>query len=231
MPSRPLSKPMLKRMYLKTLAEFFKPKGRYRGHSQTVGYTIDLIAENFVIPKLTDAEMIAAHRGAFELERDGFIQRDPKKPDDYRIFTELGQKYVDEQLEDVDLGRIDIDQVLVSDELKRRVRDDYIEGDFESCVSKSFKLLEEMIRKKSNQPASAVGVKLVAAAFGSNGVLKHPDAQTTDESEGIHALMRGAIGWLRNPVNHRTVGHSDGQRTAQILAFADYLLSLVNQCK
>jgi hypothetical protein len=37
-------------------------------------------------------------------------------------------------------------------------------------------------------------------------------------------------GWFKNPSSHRSVGYSDAQQAAHILAFANLLLDLADQC-
>lgn len=226
---RPLTKPVLKKMYLKALYEIKTPKGRFKDHGWAIGAVISLFQHVFQISDLTPAERQLAFRAVYELERDGFLQQDVGQGSEHKIFMERGLKAAEQAFEEINIGWIDIDELLSHEALKSKVRDDYVEGDFESCVFKAFRLLEETVRNKASQPASMLGTSLMAAAFRNGGVLKHPDAQVEPETEGIHALMRGAIGWLKNPASHRTVSHCDPQRTAQILAFADYLLTLTDE--
>jgi uncharacterized protein (TIGR02391 family) len=226
---RPLSKPALKKLFLKLLLEFLEPQGKFSSHSRGADSVISMIPHHFDLEPLTAAEKQSAWRAVFELERDGFIQRDIDQGEVHKIFMERGLKYAKGELGQVELGWIDFDELLRDEELKSRIRDDYVEGDFESCVFKAFRLLEERVRLKASQPASSLGTSLMSEAF-AKGLLKHPDAHVPSESDGIHALMRGAISWFKNPASHRSVAHSDPQVTAEILGFADYLLTLVDQC-
>ena len=88
-----------------------------------------------------------------------------------------------------------------------------------------------MVRKKAGQPASAIGVNLMTTVFKPGAsMLKHPEAQVPSEEESLFYLMRGAIGWFKNPSSHRTVGYDDDHQAAHILGFANLLLDLLDQC-
>jgi uncharacterized protein (TIGR02391 family) len=221
---------MLKKLYLKTLYEIIAPKGKFKSRGWSMEGVIGIIPEVFNIEPLTNEERQIASRAVYELERDGFIQTDIGQSESFKIFMERGLRAAEQELSQINLGWIDIDELLTRDDLKSKVRDDYIEGDYESCVFKAFRLLEESVRVKSGEGANVVGTTLMASAFKAGGRLSHPEAQVDAEQEGLHALMRGAIGWLKNPTSHRTVAHNDPQKTAHILAFANYLLDMVDEC-
>ncbi len=130
------------------------------------------------------------------------------------------------------LSSVDIDQLLLRDDLRSKVRDDFISGDYETAVFKAFRFLQESVRAKAAEPASSLGITLMSAAFSpNNGKLKHPGAAVPQEQDGLHQLMRGAIGWFKNPSSHRTVPREDDQQAAQVLAFANLLLDLLDECK
>lgn len=226
---RPLTKPALKKLYLKTLYEILH--GSLKGG---IGWSISSIVTQMPrvcsIDPLDDDERLIAHRAAYELERDGFIQSDITQSSEFKIFMPRGIHAVESANSDVELGWIDIDELLSRDDLKSKVRDDYVEGDYESCVFKAFRMLEECVRSKSQLDAEKLGTTLMSDAFKpSGGLLRHPSAVTDGEQEGLHALMRGAIGWFKNPSSHRTVSHDDPQTTAMILSLANYLLDKVDE--
>lgn len=230
--SRPFGKELLKKMALKGMAEC-RPGGRFSGYGGSVtGATVvqHLIPELFETGQLTGEEFLQAHRAVFELERDGLIMHDPHQSSSFKMLTDLGRKVVTESLEKMRLPAIDIGQILSRDDLRALVRDDFNAGEYETAVFKAFRYLEESVRAKAAQPPAAIGVNLMTAAFRPNGgVLKHPGAQVDSEAEALHHLMRGAIGWFKNPSSHRTVGYGDVRQAAQILAFANLLLELLDQ--
>ena len=181
---------------------------------------------------LSDKEYEEAIRGVYELERDDYIQQDPtQSSDSFKILTERGLREVENELADMKLPSLNIDELISRDDLRNRVRDDYIAGDYESAIFKAFRLLEESVRKKAGQPASAIGVNLITTVFKPGAsLLKHPEAQVASEEESLFYLMRGAIGWFKNPSSHRTVGYDDDHQAAHILGFANLLLDLLDQC-
>lgn len=127
-------------------------------------------------------------------------------------------------------GPFRLDQVISRGDLLHLVRADFEAGKFEAAVFAAFRYLEESVRAKAKQPASMIGVSLMSAAFGGKGVLAHPDVKVDSEAEAIHQLMRGAIGWYKNPSSHRTVSYSDPQHAVQVLGFDNLLLDLLDQC-
>ncbi len=230
--SRPLPKELLKKMFLKVLHEHERPGGRYSKHGHDYNAIIrEKIPEFFNIPTLSKDEYAEALRAVFELEKDGYIMQNPTQSSNvFKVLTDRGRRIVEKSLEDMKLPSIDINELLTRDDLREKVVDDYLAGDYETAIFKAFKLLEETVRAKANQPPTAIGAKLMSAVFNpSTGRLRHPDAQTPGEVEGFHLLMRGAIMWFKSPIGHRTVGYDD-TKTAQVLAFVNLLLDMVDQC-
>jgi uncharacterized protein (TIGR02391 family) len=218
-------------MFLKTLAEI-GPGKRLSGRSNSYGGVIQVIAELFGIDPLSREEMAFANRAVYELERDGFIWQEFGQSETFKVLSDLGKKVVQDDLANMELASIDIDQFLSRDDLRSRVRDDFNSGDYETAVFKAFRHLEESVRAKAGEPASSVGVSLMSAAFSpATGKLKHPGAAVTQEQDGLHQLMRGAVAWFKNPSSHRTVVRDDAQEAAHVLAFANLLLDLVDQCR
>lgn len=220
-------------MFLKVLYEHKRPGGCYADHGWwSEGIVRKTIAEFFKIDKLTDSEIIDGLRGVFELEKDGYITQDPSQSDGFKIFSDKGRQVVEQDLDKMELPSVDINELLTNDILKIKVYDDYLSGDYESAIFKGIKLLEENVRKKAAQPPDIIGADLMSKAFKPNGgILTHPCAQTTSESEGFHYLMRGAIMWFKNPSSHRTVVYHDAVQVAQVLCLVNLLLDMVEECK
>lgn len=122
-----------------------------------------------------------------------------------------------------------LDQILSHRDLLALVREDFDAGKYEAAIFSAFRFLEESVRARAKQPPSAIGVTLMSAAFSPKGVLKHPEAKVDAEAEALHHLMRGAIGWYKNPSSHRAVRYSDPQHASQVLALANLLLDLLGQ--
>jgi uncharacterized protein (TIGR02391 family) len=230
---RPLNKAILKKMFLKALHEHKRPGGKYAHNSW--GYDSMLTTTflyQFGLTQLSSEEYTTARRAIFELEVSGHIMQDPTQSSDvFKILTDRGLAVVEQELSTMELPSLDINELLSRDDLRNKVRDDYLAGDYESAVFKAFKLVEETVRAKAGQPPSLVGVNLMTTAFKTaGGILQHPETQVDAEREALHQLFRGAIGWFKNPSSHRTVGYKDAQQAAHILAFANLLLELADQC-
>ena len=230
--SRPLPIQILKKMFLKVLHEHKRPGGFYNGHGWSYeGIVRNKITEFFKIERLSDQEYADGLRAVYELERDGFIMRDPSQSEAFKILTQRGLQVVDQSLDEMQLPSIDIDQLLKRPALRDKVHDDYVSGDYESAIFKAFKMLEETVRAKAKQPPDMIGADLMSKAFRpGGGILKHPNAKTPAEEEAFHLVMRGSIMWFKNPSSHRTVGFNDPEQAAHVLCFANLLLDLVDEC-
>ena len=223
--SRPISKELFKRMILKQMAKEKK------------SVSIEWMLKNsflafWEIDPLSNDEFAEAYRATTELDRDGFLTQDPTQlPQRILVLTAQGRKAASAELEKMRLPFLNIDQMLSRDDLRSKVRDDFNSGDYEIAIFKAFRHLEESVRDRAAQPASSLGVNLMTAAFKvSGGLLKHPEAAVDPEAEALHQLMRGSIGWFKNPSSHRTVGYSDEHRAAHVLGFANLLLDLLDEC-
>lgn len=230
--ARPLSKGLLKKMYLIVL-HGHGPGGPHRHNSW--GYDTILsstLPHHYGLDRLSDQEIIEARRAIDELERDGYISQDPSQSSDvFKILTDRGRVLAEQALDDMVIPSIDIDTLLTREDLRLRVRDDYQSGDYDTAIFKAFRLIEETVRKKAGLPATAIGADLMSTAFKpKGGILKHPAAATEGELEGFHVLMRGAIMWFKNPSSHRTVAYSSPGVVAQALGFANMLLDLIDEC-
>jgi len=224
---------MLKNMFLKVLHEHHRPGGNYNGHTWDYNSIVRTkLSEYFKISPLSPEEVTEGVRAVFELERDDYIMQDANQSANFfKILTDKAKRIVDQPLDDMTVSSIDIDQLLSYDELRTKVHDDYLSGDYETAIFKAFKMLEEKVRSKTNSAPSIIGTDLMTRAFNPNGgLLSHPGAQTSAERDGLYFLMRGAMMWFRNPSGHRTVGYANPSEAAHILSFANLLLNIVDQC-
>jgi len=221
-------------MFLKVLHEHKRPDGFYSNHGRSFrGILRPKISEFFKIDPLTDDEYAEGCRAVYELERDGYIMQDPTQThtSEFKILTAKGKAVVVKSLEDMKLPAIDIDQLISRGDLKERIHDDFLLSDFETAIFKAYRLLEEIVREKTESPPEIIGADLMSKAFKPGGILKHPSALTNGEAEGLHHLMRGAIMWFKNHSSHRSVGYQDDIQAAHALGFANLLLDLADECK
>lgn len=231
--SRPLTKEMLKKLYLKTRYET-RAGGKLDGNSSGTDSIVSWIPHLYpeLGPSFTEDERLLFIRAVYELERDGFVWQDATQPSSqFKVLSETGLHAARQELANMRLPSIDIDQLLSRDDLRWLVRDDFNSADYETAVFKAFRHLEEAVRAKAKEQASSLGVSLMSAAFSPNsGKLKHPGAAVPQEQDGLHQLMRGAIAWFKNPSSHGTVPRDDAQKAAHVLAFANMLLDLLDEC-
>jgi len=163
-----------------------------------------------------------------ELERDGYIELISK--DKYRL-TQKGFNIAKKKMNDMKLPLFEFSNLHLHPELYMKIYKNYKDGDFESVILKSFKLLEEKVRKKANLSSSDYGVQLMDKAFQKErGILRHPDIKYEGEREGLHFIMRGVISLFRNPPSHRSVEWEDPNKIMRIIDFTNFLLDIVNEC-
>jgi uncharacterized protein (TIGR02391 family) len=108
-----------------------------------------------------------------------------------------------------------------------RCQSPFMARKYDSAVLEAFKAVEEAVREKAAAPATEFGVALVSYAMNP----KNPRllfSAIPAEQEGYHSLFRGAIGALKNPLSHRSIGHSDPVRVFEHLAFASLLMRLID---
>ena len=230
---RPLTRPILKRIILKTLHAIDNPTSRVYSKSRNYrGMITHVVPLYLEFDRLQAQEEEEAFRAYNELLRDGFLVQDPSIHGEgvFKLTAE-GREQALKPEADMKLLAVDLQSLLSRDDLRSKLRDDFYAGEFESAVMKAFKMVEEAVRTKARLTPNDHGRDLFTKAFNkTNPILKHPEAQTAGEIESLFFLMTGAYGWFRNPASHRSVTYANPQQAAQILAFANLLLDMIDQC-
>jgi uncharacterized protein (TIGR02391 family) len=164
-----------------------------------------------------------------ELVRDGYIK--PYKTNSYML-TKKGLGQTAKPFEKMELPTMDLVSLISSNfKLFRATHNDYIEGDFEIVVFKSFKLLEESVREKAQLTANDYGKDLMIKAFRPiTGRLVCQSAETNAEQDSLLDLMKGAIGFYKNPKSHRTVVIENPDKVIRIVLLARLLLDVLDDC-
>ena len=230
---RPLTKTITKKLCLKALYEVQRPGGQFTGRAYNYrSVATSYMPELFGLGELNTKEEAVSLQAMFELQRDGYISQIPSIQNEFHYsLTDEGLKLAGRTLEDMILVAVNLQDLLSSQALLEKVRDDFYSGEYESAVMKAFKMVEEALRATSGL-TTAYGSDLVQEAFSpSKPILKHPEAHSKAEIESLFFLMRGAFGWFRNPASHRTIDYADAHQAAHILALANLLLHLIAQCK
>lgn len=220
----PLPTMDIKRAFLKILYEFHK--------KQTPDYRMILrikIPQFLRRKPFSNDEFQQSIIAIKELERDGYIELISK--DKYKL-TEKGINIAKKKMDEMKLPLFDFSNLHLHPELYMKIHKNYKDGDFESVILKSFKLLEEKVRAKANLSSSDYGVQLMNKAFQKKkGILRHPDIKYEGEREGLHLIMRGVISLFRNPPSHRSVEWEDPNKIMRIIDFTNFLLDIVNECR
>jgi uncharacterized protein (TIGR02391 family) len=123
---------------------------------------------------------------------------------------------------------------LPKEALHPKIREDvwqlFHRGKYDTAVLEAMKAVEVAVREAvAGQPCESLfGVKLMRAAFASDG---GPLADTSSDPGERVARMEffaGAIGSYKNPHSHRYVDLDDPDETAEIIMLANHLLRIVD---
>lgn len=98
----------------------------------------------------------------------------------------------------------------------------------DDAVRSATLLLEARLRALCGLPGERIGVDLVNQAFNPDGGFLSQASIHTAEREGLHALFRGAMQQIRNPVGHRDLNQLPGT-AFDTLAFVNYLLDVAQE--
>ena len=111
-----------------------------------------------------------------------------------------------------------------------RCQGDFDSGDYATCILKAFRYIEVQIRALAGLEKTDIGVGLVSKAMSpKNPKLVFSDVEA--EQDAYHAMFRGALGSIKNPLSHHEVEHTERGRTLERLAFASMLLNDLNNAK
>jgi len=96
---------------------------------------------------------------------------------------------------------------------------------FDTVISEATRILEDRVRKRAGLGVDLIGMDLMSAAFGTTPP-KLQLSSVDNEQKAAHLLFRGAVGFIRNPVQHQLLSQLHRDRVLQILGYIDYLLYL-----
>jgi uncharacterized protein (TIGR02391 family) len=123
---------------------------------------------------------------------------------------------------------------LPKDALHPKIREDvwalYHRGKFDTAVFEAMKAVEVAVRDAvAGRPcAPLLGVKLMRAAFASEGGPLTDASVEAGERVARMELFAGAIGSYKNPHSHRNVALDDPDEAAEIIMLAGHLLRIVD---
>lgn len=163
------------------------------------------------------------------LEKELFVAPQPGQQNDWAYITERGKMV----LVDQDFSRYAKADLLESDSLDpilvRKVKPEFIRGDYEDAVFSAFKEVEVRVRKKAKLANTDIGVNLMRKAFAPGTGPLTDKSSTPGEQQGMMDLFAGAIGSQKNPSSHRYVEFGDPKEVADIIRLANHLLRIVDR--
>lgn len=121
-------------------------------------------------------------------------------------------------------ARLDVD---LHPSIARRVRNQFLLGEYEQAALIAMREVEIRVRRLSNADAGDIGVKLMRQAFGATGPLTDAQAEK-GEQDGMRELFSGAIAVFRNPVSHREVEYDNPTVASEVIFLADLLLRILD---
>lgn len=114
--------------------------------------------------------------------------------------------------------------------LERRVRRQFLLGEYEQAVFIAMKAVEVRVRSLSGLGEAMVGVRLMTQAFREGGPLADPDAVSA-EAQGVLNLFQGAYAVFRNPAGHRDVDYDDVTEAAEAVGTASLLMRILDRAE
>jgi uncharacterized protein (TIGR02391 family) len=100
-------------------------------------------------------------------------------------------------------------------------------GFHEEAVFRAFKTIEEEVRTRSCCAPTDFGVALFSKAMSHKSPILRFRTNDT-EQEAVFSLFCGAIGANENPSSHRSGQYGDATRVLELLAFASYLMLMLD---
>jgi uncharacterized protein (TIGR02391 family) len=182
-----------------------------------------------------DVEGYASNRQALDaiseaiawLGTHGMIARRTEDNNPNSIFvTRWGQEALGKSL--AEIHAVDRLQDNLHPLIERRVRRQFLLGEYEQAIFVAMKAVEVRVRQLAGLGNEAVGVALMGQAFGQSGPLADPSAPK-GEIEGTMMLFRGAYAVLRNPSGHREVSFEDVTEAAEAVMTASLLMRMLDK--
>lgn len=98
---------------------------------------------------------------------------------------------------------------------------------YDTAIFDAMKVVEEEVRSITSSDPTDVGINLITKTMQvSNEILF---SSVKAEQESAYYLFRGAIGFFKNPLSHRTIDTSDPIRTLECLSLASLLMRMLEE--
>lgn len=161
------------------------------------------------------------------LEHEMFLAPRPGETGEWRFITRRGEKALQEENFQAYTKASLLSSESLHPLLARKVKPLFIRGDYDTAIFQAFKIIEVQIRKMGGFTNDDFGKDLMLKAFSvQNGPLTNSKS-TKSEKEAMMFLFAGAIGLFKNPTSHRFIDNISPENAADLIRFANYLLSIL----
>jgi uncharacterized protein (TIGR02391 family) len=161
------------------------------------------------------------------LRSHGMLARPPGNNADAAIFvTRRGHEALEKDVSEIRaFSRLQAD---LHPELERKVRRQFLLGEYEVAIFVAMKAVEVRVRALGGFGHDVIGVDLMTKAFKPGGPLADP-AAPPGEVDGTMMLFRGAYAVLRNPSGHREVSFDDVTEASEAVMTASLLMRMLDK--
>jgi hypothetical protein len=228
---RPLSRELLKKMFLKVLyVHKYSDTAFASCSSDFVSMVCGTMGDYFQIPELSEEEYNECLAAVYELERDGYLTPDENfAAKRHKDLTDKGRTYIAEKLAELKLPSTEIEQYITREDLREQVLEDYLSGEYENSIKKAFSLIENLLMSRRTQGSKMIDNNLMSRTYiSSEGKLRYSNSEVESELESLQRIMRGTMIWFRDPRSSKTFGINDAEAAAQILVFANLHLNILD---
>lgn len=111
----------------------------------------------------------------------------------------------------------DLDDLLKREDLRDKVKNDFLSGDYETSISKAFTYLEESIIYSGQKPNGKREINYI------------PDDKTNEELRAVKFKLKGAMNWFREPGANGYSPLGRAEAAAHILAYVDLQLTMMEK--
>lgn len=112
--------------------------------------------------------------------------------------------------------------------LEKKVRFQFLQGQYEAAVHIAFRTVEERIRSGAGLGPTDTGAEMVRRAFGPFGALR-PDGTSQSEADARMGLFMGAVGLFANPCARGTTNFEDPTDAVELILLADLLMRILDR--
>lgn len=231
--SLPLTKDILKKMFVKVLYEHTAEDGLYKHLSSDYTFILrETMVEFFNISYLTEEEFEEGARAVKDLERFGYIQTDlDGENDDHKELTENGRRVALRGMDEINLPNVNIDSILTRYDLREVSLDEFLKGSYDSAIQNAFILLEGKIRENIMRPSILLENDKISSFYvtAEGAIKENKNSEMSKKLKTLHFKLIGDIMWYKSAADTQSE-EEKAVIAAQILSFVNLHLKLVDQC-